>query len=619
MGKKGGWGGLSKAIKSNNCQPLPAAARERATVLDARSAAATHCFTVEELGLNKAGQKASTKTGMKTVLGAESAINVDRRVRNAAVPIGVRVADDAGIEEALTLDDFDVSRTTRHLMPRRPDWTFELSSGRLHHREVEAFKKWLEEVAKLIAERGGYPPAFEKNLQVWRQLWRLLERCDVAVVIVDARHPLLHLPPALVYHVSRTLRKPLVIVLNKLDSVQPADAERWADVLLQGVPGVSAVVGYSKESIRESDFGTLSVGKAALIEACHRVYDDARSSTDHRGAVASDAAPALAAPTDPAISSENPENPNASQGRIILGLVGHPNVGKSSLVNSMFGGKVVSVKATPGHTKTLQTLILDDRTCLCDGPGVVFPRLEVPREAQIIGMLIPIAQVREPFSSLRWVMDRSTTPLQETLGLKPVTVQQVFDLKEQGTDALELNDITVEDGDYVPWSPMLLCARYAQHRGLVQRGKIDCHKAGIELLERVLEGKVPYRVLPPTSVTKREIDDAGDNSDFGWEDLEADYESEKEEDKMPAEAGLFEIYGVELKDIGSRSIGSRKKAVRRQKLEAMAEGRVPPTKAELKEQDDQIFKKTGGPIRPVEWRQEKGEREDYEITMDEVD
>merc|ERR1719352_1478092 len=108
----------------------------------------------------------------------------------------------------------------------------------------------------------------------------------------------------------------------------------------------------------------------------------------------------------------------AGDGRVILGLVGHPNVGKSSLVNGILGEKVVSVKATPGHTKTLQTMPLDDSTCLIDSPGVVFPRLEVPREAQIVGMLIPHGQVREPFSAIRWVMEHSVSPLQEVLGLK---------------------------------------------------------------------------------------------------------------------------------------------------------------------------------------------------------
>jgi hypothetical protein len=33
---------------------------------------------------------------------------------------------------------------------------------------------------------------FEKNLEVWRQLWRVLERSDAIVQVVDARDPLFY-------------------------------------------------------------------------------------------------------------------------------------------------------------------------------------------------------------------------------------------------------------------------------------------------------------------------------------------------------------------------------------------------------------------------------------------
>ena len=89
----------------------------------------------------------------------------------------------------------------------------------------------------------------------------------------------------------------------------------------------------------------------------------------------------------------------------MIGLVGHPNVGKSSMVNYILGRKAVSVKATPGHTKTLQTLILDEHTCLCDSPGLVFPRTDVSLAEQIIGGLVPLPVVREPYSATRWLAE----------------------------------------------------------------------------------------------------------------------------------------------------------------------------------------------------------------------
>ena len=227
----------------------------------------------------------------------------------------------------------------------------------------------------------------------------------MAVVVVDARHPLLHLPPALVHHVVRTLNKPLVVVLNKLDTVRPA----WAKCL-ESIPGVSRVVGHSKESLLD-DFTPLPVGKDALVEACHgavKVNKDSESSES-----------------------------------VMLGLIGHPNVGKSSLVNQLVGGKVVSVKATPGHTKILQTMTLDERTCLCESPGAILPRRDVLREAQVIGMLIPVKQVREPFSALRCVMEHPSKPLNEMLRVKAVTKPRVLELQEEGTDTLTLNAMLI--------------------------------------------------------------------------------------------------------------------------------------------------------------------------------
>jgi len=253
----------------------------------------------------------------------------------------------------------------------------------------------------------------------------------------------------------------------------------------------------------------------------------------------------------------------------MLGMVGHPNVGKSSLINSIVGDKVVSVKATPGHTKTLQTLNLDERTCLCDSPGLVFPRLEVPRETQIVGMLIPLAQVREPFSPLRWVMERARAPLHELLNVRLPTLQQVLDMQESGTQVLRLDNAEFDETGPVPWSPMLLCAMYASQRGFVKGGQPDCLQAGMEILQRVLEGRVPYSVLPPSEhVQAAPREDAESDADSDWMIDDAEYESEQEEAQP---AGLLEAFGMIAQGPGSNSIASRKKQAKRLQREAAEE------------------------------------------------
>lgn len=52
-----------------------------------------------------------------------------------------------------------------------------------------------------------------------------------------------------------------------------------------------------------------------------------------------------------------------------VGLVGYPNVGKSSTINALFGSKKTAVAPTPGKTKHFQTLFISNTLCLCDCPG----------------------------------------------------------------------------------------------------------------------------------------------------------------------------------------------------------------------------------------------------------
>lgn len=55
-----------------------------------------------------------------------------------------------------------------------------------------------------------------------------------------------------------------------------------------------------------------------------------------------------------------------------VGLVGYPNVGKSSTINMLLSQKRVRVSSTPGKTRHIQTIETDHFTIL-DCPGLVFP------------------------------------------------------------------------------------------------------------------------------------------------------------------------------------------------------------------------------------------------------
>ncbi len=75
------------------------------------------------------------------------------------------------------------------------------------------FRAWQAQLRQFPPARLNY---FEQNLEVWRQLWRVCERSDIILLIMDARYPLFHFPPALYHYITQDLKKPLLLVLNKV-------------------------------------------------------------------------------------------------------------------------------------------------------------------------------------------------------------------------------------------------------------------------------------------------------------------------------------------------------------------------------------------------------------------
>jgi len=91
----------------------------------------------------------------------------------------------------------------------------------------------------------------------------------------------------------------------------------------------------------------------------------------------------------------------------VVGFVGYPNVGKSSVINALFGAKKVSMSRTPGKTKHLQTLELPDLgLTLCDCPGLVFPSVAASKAHLVINGTSPLDELRDFVAPVRLVVEK---------------------------------------------------------------------------------------------------------------------------------------------------------------------------------------------------------------------
>jgi len=165
-------------------------------------------------------------------------------------------------------------------------------------------------------------------------------------------------------------------------------------------------------------------------------------------------------------------------GALAIGLVGHPNVGKTSVLNALAGRKAASVSGTAGHTRHLQHIRIDEsvhpNAYVIDCPGLVFPSLNPRAQAELNGLL-PLAQVRETMSGMR--------VLAEALSLTKSL-------------ALKMPDWYEEEE---PWTPLAIVEAYAEkHKYHIPRsGAPDVHRAGLEILKDAKDGAMLLAYEPP--------------------------------------------------------------------------------------------------------------------------
>lgn len=255
-----------------------------------------------------------------------------------------------------------------------------------------------------------------------RQMEENLKKVDFVIEIRDARIPDSSRNPMLdgIIHT-----KPRLIILSKKDKADPKLTKEWITYL-------------EKDNVRVIALDLVHENyKAAIIQASKTLCASFIEKQKRRGI-----------------------KPRALRAMVC----GIPNVGKSTMINTLAKRKAAKTADKPGVTKSLQWIKLDKDLELLDTPGVLWPKFD---DQQIGLKLALLGSIRDEVVTMdelamfavEWLMENNPSSLIETYGI-------------------EIQD--------TPWHTL---EQVAIKRGYLQKGQIDENRLMNSFVKDMRENK----------------------------------------------------------------------------------------------------------------------------------
>ncbi|XP_006821231.2 uncharacterized protein LOC100368042 [Saccoglossus kowalevskii] len=268
-------------------------------------------------------------------------------------------------------------------------------------------------------------PIFSKgtSTRIWGELYKVIDSSDVVVQVLDARDPQGTRSKHIENYLKREKQyKHLIFILNKVDLVPTWVTQKWVAILSHDYPTLAFHASVNNP-----------FGKGALIQLLRQF---AKLHLDKK--------------------------------QISVGFIGYPNVGKSSVINTLRAKKVCKVAPIAGETKVWQYITLMRRIFLIDCPGVVYPTGETETELVLKGV-VRVENVKNPEDYVGAVLER----------VKPEYIQRTYNIAQWKDDEDFLEQMARKTGK------------------LLKGGEPAINTVAKMVLNDWQRGKVPYFVKPP--------------------------------------------------------------------------------------------------------------------------
>jgi nuclear GTP-binding protein len=258
------------------------------------------------------------------------------------------------------------------------------------------------ELSGLPTLKDGSRKAFDK---VFKQV---VDQADVVLYVLDARDP----EGTRSKEVERMVMaaasggKRLILILNKIDLIPPPTLKAWLTHLRRYFPTIPLRASGPAPNAHTFNHKQLTV--------------QSTSSTLFKALKSFAAAKQL-------------------KRSILVGVIGYPNVGKSSVINSLTSrtggtGAACPVGAEAGVTTSLREVKIDSKLKLLDSPGIVFPSAgdgtkasKIEQQARLVLLnAIPPKQIEDPVPAVTLLLKRLSaskemlSKLMDVYGLPPL-------------------------------------------------------------------------------------------------------------------------------------------------------------------------------------------------------
>ena len=220
----------------------------------------------------------------------------------------------------------------------------------------------------------------------YREFKKVIEAADVILEVIDARDPLGSRCKEVEDAVVLAGGKRLVLVLNKADLVPRDNLLAWVSYLRHEHPTIA----FKASTQNQARLGQANIDLKSSDAVIHT-------------------SKCVGADTLMSLLGNYCRNKDVKTS-IRVGVVGMPNVGKSSLINSLKRSRACQTGATPGVTKTMQEVQLDSKIKLLDSPGLVLAAGNMSDASVALRNAIKVETLEDPVTPVVAIIARVPRP-----------------------------------------------------------------------------------------------------------------------------------------------------------------------------------------------------------------